>query len=46
VVVWDLQAFSLPYRMFSFLALGLLLMAGAFLNLRFRERLMAAGPAP
>jgi len=39
VVFWDLQAFSIPYRMLSFLALALLLTAGAYLNLRFRERL-------
>jgi uncharacterized membrane protein len=39
VVVWDLAQSSLPYRMLSFLALALLLLAGAFLNLRFRERL-------
>lgn len=39
VVLWDLQSFSVPYRMLSFLALALLLTAGAYLNLRFRERL-------
>jgi uncharacterized membrane protein len=39
VVFWDLQTFSVPYRMLSFLALALLLTAGAYLNLRFRERL-------
>jgi uncharacterized membrane protein len=39
VVVWDLATSSLPYRMMAFLALALLLLAGAFLNLRFRERL-------
>ncbi len=43
VVLWDLEDFSVPYRMFAFLVLGLLLMAGAYLNLRFRQRLM---PAP
>ena len=42
VVLWDLEDFSIPYRMFAFLALGLLLMAGAYLNLRFRQRLMPA----
>jgi uncharacterized membrane protein len=42
VVLWDLEDFSVPYRMFAFLALGLLLMAGAYLNLRFRQRLMPA----
>ena len=39
VVVWDLASFSIGYRMLSFLALALLLMAGAYLNLRFRERM-------
>ncbi|HEV7501937.1 MAG TPA: DUF2339 domain-containing protein, partial [Vicinamibacteria bacterium] len=39
VVFWDLQSFSVPYRMLAFLALALLLTAGAYLNLRFRERL-------
>jgi hypothetical protein len=33
----------MPYRMLSFLALALLLMAGAYLNLRFRERLAPGG---
>jgi uncharacterized membrane protein len=42
VVLSDLEDFSVPYRMFAFLALGLLLMAGAYLNLRFRQRLMPA----
>jgi len=45
VVFWDLQSFSIPYRMLSFLALALLLAAGAYLNLRFRERLMSREPA-
>ena len=40
VVFWDLQTLSIPYRMLSFLALALLLTAGAYLNLRFRERLL------
>jgi uncharacterized membrane protein len=40
VVLSDLDNFSVPYRMFAFLALGLLLMAGAYLNLRFRQRLL------
>ena len=44
VVLWDLEDFSVPYRMFAFLVLGLLLMAGAYLNLRFRQRLMPASP--
>jgi len=39
VVVWDLASFSIGYRMLAFLALALLLMAGAYLNLRFRERM-------
>jgi uncharacterized membrane protein len=43
VVVVDLGTFSLPYRMLSFLALALLLTAGAYLNLRFRERLAPEG---
>jgi len=43
VIFWDLGSFSLPYRMAAFLALGLLLMAGAYLNIRFRQRLM---PSP
>jgi uncharacterized membrane protein len=45
VVFWDLQSFSIPYRMLSFLALALLLTAGAYLNLRFRERLARQEPA-
>ena len=32
--------------MLSFLALALLLPAGAYLNLRFRERLMRPGELP
>ncbi len=43
VVLVDLAALPTLYRMLSFLALGVLLLAGAWLNLRFRERL--AGPA-
>jgi uncharacterized membrane protein len=43
VVFVDLGSFSMPYRMLSFLALALLLMAGAYLNLRFRERLAPGG---
>jgi uncharacterized membrane protein len=42
VVLWDLEDFSVPYRMLAFLVLGLLLMAGAYLNLRFRQRLQPA----
>jgi uncharacterized membrane protein len=46
VVLVDLAAQHALYRMFSFLALALLLLAGAFLNLRFRARLLPreAGP--
>jgi uncharacterized membrane protein len=43
VVGWDLDTFSAPYRMLAFLVLGLLLMAGAYLNLRFRQRLLPVG---
>jgi hypothetical protein len=32
--------------MLSFLALGALLLAGAYLNLRFRQRLMPEAAAP
>lgn len=46
VVVWDLATFQTLYRMLSFLALAALLMAGAYLNLRFRERLMPQPAAP
>jgi uncharacterized membrane protein len=46
VVVWDLAAFQTLYRMLSFLALGALLMAGAYLNLRFRQRLMPETASP
>jgi uncharacterized membrane protein len=46
VVFVDLATLQAVYRMLSFLALGLLLLAGAYLNLRFRERLLPreAGP--
>jgi uncharacterized membrane protein len=40
----DLATFPPLYRMLSILALGVLLLAGAWLNLRFRERLMPAKP--
>ncbi len=46
VVLWDLSTFSMPYRMLAFLGLALLLMAGAYLNLRFRERLLPRPAAP
>ena len=41
VVLVDLATLPTFYRMLSFLALGVLLLAGAWLNLRFRERLAA-----
>lgn len=43
VVFVDLATLSTLYRMLSFLALGVLLLAGAWLNLRFRERLAPPG---
>ena len=43
VVLVDLATFPTLFRMFSFLALALLLLAGAFLNLRFRDRLLPKG---
>jgi uncharacterized membrane protein len=39
VVIWDLATLQALYRIASFLGLGVLLMAGAYLNLRFRARL-------
>ncbi len=39
LVLVDLATLPTLYRMLSFLALGVLLLAGAWLNLRFRERL-------
>ncbi len=45
VVAVDLATLGAVYRMLSFLALALLLMAGAYLNLRFRERLLPPAPA-
>jgi uncharacterized membrane protein len=41
VVLLDLATLPTLYRMLSFLALGVLLLVGAWLNLRFRARLMA-----
>jgi hypothetical protein len=41
VVFVDLATLPTLYRMLAFLALGVLLLAGAWLNLRFRERLAA-----
>jgi uncharacterized membrane protein len=41
VVLVDLATLPTLYRMLAFLALGVLLLAGAWLNLRFRERLAA-----
>jgi uncharacterized membrane protein len=46
VVLIDLATLPTLYRMFSFLALGVLLLAGAWLNLRFRERLVDPGSGP
>ena len=46
VVLWDLATLETLYRMLSFLALGALLLAGAYLNLRFRQRLMPEAAAP
>jgi uncharacterized membrane protein len=43
VVLVDLATLPTLYRMLSFLALGVLLLAGAWLNLRFRGRLTAPG---
>jgi Predicted membrane protein (DUF2339) len=40
VVMVDLSTLPTLHRMLSFLALGVLLLAGAWLNLRFRERLL------
>ena len=40
VVFVDLATLQTLYRMLSFLALALLLLAGAYLNLRFRARLL------
>jgi uncharacterized membrane protein len=45
VVAVDLATLGAVYRMLSFLALALLLMAGAYLNLRFRERLLPGAAA-
>jgi hypothetical protein len=46
VVLVDLATLPTLYRMLSFLALGVLLLAGAWLNLRFRERLTGPGESP
>ena len=40
VVLVDLASLHTIYRILSFLALGMLLMAGAWLNIRFRARLL------
>jgi len=45
VVLVDLATLPTLYRMLSFLALGVLLLAGAWLNLRLRERLAGPGRA-
>ena len=46
VVLVDPATLQPLHRMFSFLALGLLLSAGAFLSLRYRERLLPRSAAP
>jgi len=46
VVLWDLATLETVYRMLSFLALGALLLAGAYLNLRFRQRLLPETAVP
>jgi uncharacterized membrane protein len=46
VVMWDLATLETVYRMLSFLALAALLLAGAYLNLRFRQRLLPEAAAP
>jgi len=43
VVTIDLETLPTLYRMLSFLALGVLLLVGAWLNIRFRERLAPPG---
>lgn len=43
VVLVDLATFPTLYRMLSFLPLGVLLLVGAWLNLRFRARLLPPG---
>jgi uncharacterized membrane protein len=45
VVFVDLATLHALYRMLSFLALALLLLAGAYLNLRFRARLLPRAAA-
>jgi hypothetical protein len=45
VVFVDLATFPTLLRMFSFLALAVLLLAGAYLNLRFKSRLAPPEPA-
>ncbi len=46
VVLIDLATMPTLYRMLSFLVLGVLLLAGAWLNIRFRERLVPRGGRP
>ena len=43
VVLVDLAELQTLYRILSFLVLGILLMAGAYLNIRFKERLSPRG---
>jgi hypothetical protein len=45
VVLLDTATLQPLHRMFSFLALGLLLSAGAFLSLRYRDRLLPRSAA-
>jgi uncharacterized membrane protein len=45
VALVDLAELHTVYRILSFLALGVLLMAGAWLNIRFRARLLPRGGA-
>jgi uncharacterized membrane protein len=46
VVLVDLAQLETVYRILSFLALGVLLMAGAYLSIRFRARLMPREAQP
>jgi uncharacterized membrane protein len=46
IVLVDLATLKTVYRILSFLAMGVLLMAGAYLAIRFRARLSTEAPAP
>ena len=46
VALVDLAELQTLYRIVSFFALGVLLMSGAYLNIRFRERLLPSEAAP